>query len=134
MDITLVLAGLAAAAAGFLVATWQVFQQRRSQKTQAPTLEDRISNLTKNLESALSVVAELEREIFQRKELAQRLQQDVERYNQLRQLNQAQVEAIAQTLRVQVAKESRKFTVFNGVITFVVGLVFFIVGFFLGGT
>lgn len=134
MDIIIILmiaiagAGLAAAIAfgvqGYLI---------HKAKEQEPTLKDRISNLTKNLESAATVITEIETEISKRSNLVQQLETDIERFNRIKEVNQAQVEAIAQTLTIPLVKESRKSVIINSLVTFGVALVFFAIGYFVGG-
>lgn len=106
---------------------------RKKEKEKEPTLQDRISNLTKNLESSVAVITEIESEISKRKNLAQQLEADIERYNTLKDISKAQVEAIAQTLKIPLEKESRNSLIKTAIITFVVTLIFFILGYLLGG-
>jgi dipeptide/tripeptide permease len=110
---------------------WERWEQKG--KGKEPTLQDRISNLTKNLESSVAIITEIETEISKRKNLAQQLEADIERYNKLKEINKAQVEAIAQTLRIPLVKESRKSLIINAIVTFVVALIFFAIGYFVGG-
>jgi len=105
----------------------------RGEEEKEPTLQDRISNLTKNLESSATVITEIEAEISKRKSLAQQLETDIERDKKLKEISKDQVEAIAQTLRIPLVKESRKSLIINAIITFVVALVFFAIGYLVGG-
>lgn len=98
-----------------------------------PTLEDRVSSLTKNLTLASSIISDMEQEISKRKNLAKQLETDIERYNTLKEVKEAQVEAIAQTLRIPLIRESRKTIIINGLITFGVAFVFFVIGYFVAG-
>ena len=122
------LALLASASAG-----WIGWQSERRRKEKAPTLEDRIGILTESLKSSSSVISEIEVEIEKRRDIAERLKNDVQRYEQLKEITQSQVEAIAQTIRGEVLVESRKSIWRNAVITFVIALVFFFLGFWLRG-
>lgn len=70
---------LGAAAAGSAILSLMRFLVERGKKGKAPTLQDRISNLTKNLEFSASVITEIEAEISKRKSLAQQLEADIER-------------------------------------------------------
>ena len=127
---------LAVAASGLvagLTAIWSYLLQQRLRK-KAPSLEDRIGTLTKNLESASAVISEIESEISKRSEMAEKLREDVRRYEQLRELSQSQVEAVAQTIRSEITGESRKSIWRNAIITFVITLAFFFLGFWMGGT
>jgi flagellar biosynthesis/type III secretory pathway M-ring protein FliF/YscJ len=79
--------------------------QRREEQT---PLEARIASLSETLSNAARTVDEAEREIRARQELVQQLQQDQQRYEQLKQLDQEQVDAIAATLQGQLdATEQR---------------------------
>lgn len=126
--ITLIVGILTAIASGFL----KLFLPTKA-NVKEPTLQDRISDLTKNLESAVAVVTDIEAEISKRKNLAKQLETDIERYNKLKEINQAQVEAIAQTLRIPLLKESRKSMVINGLVSFAIALIFFAIGYLVGG-
>jgi len=123
------LAGVAGAVSYWL-GRWS---ETRRTKEKAPTLEDRITTLTENLISSSSVISEIETEIEKRTEIAEKLKNDVQRYEQLRELNQPQVEAIAQTMRSEIMRESRKSIWRNAIITFVVALAFFFLGFLVRG-
>ena len=108
------------------------YQREEEKAKKAPTLENRIATLTENLKSSSSVISEIEAEIGKRSEIAERLKNDVQRYEQLRELNQSQVEAIAQTIRSEITGESRKSIWRNALITFVIALVFFFLGLWVG--
>ena len=134
MDLFNIIAIAASASAlGAAIVSFLKFFTERGKGEKIPTLKDKISDLTKNLESSVAVITEIETEISKRKNLAQQLEADIERYDKLREINKAQVEAITQTLTIPLEKQSRKSLIINGVITFVVGLVFFAIGYFLGG-
>lgn len=104
---------------------------KRSAK-KAPSLEETIKSLVENLEAASSSISQIESEISKRKEITDKLRQDAEHFQQLKALNQAQVDAIAQTIRVEVSSISKKSIWINAVITFVVAAIFFVIGFFVG--
>lgn len=106
----------------------------RKKKEGAPTLEDKIQTLTESLGSSLSVISEIESEIESRSRIADKLKTDVARYEQLREINKSQVDAIAQTIRGEITGESRKSLWINAIITFFVALIFFFLGFWLRGT
>ena len=122
--------GTSAAVAG-LTAIWSWRRQQR-RREQAPTLEDKIAALTESLQSSSSVISEIEAEMEKRSEIAQKLKNDVQRYGQLRELSQSQVEAVAQTIRSEIAGESRKSIWRNAIITFAIALIFFFVGLWVG--
>jgi hypothetical protein len=54
------------------------------------------------------VIQEIETEIQERREVADRLQSYIETYNQLRNVNRAAVEAVAQVLAVELRREGRR--------------------------
>jgi septal ring factor EnvC (AmiA/AmiB activator) len=114
---------------GALVAS----QVERKRKKEAPSLEDRITALAKSLKSSLSVISEIESEIESRSQIVSKLKDDVKRYEKLKELNEAQVEAIAQTIRGEISGESRKSLWRNALITFGVAMIFFFLGFWLRG-
>ena len=116
---------------GVLTALFSLWKERK-RREKAPTLEDRITSLTGNLKSSLSVISEIQTEIEKRGEIAQKLKTDVQQYEQLRELSQSQVEAIAQTIRNEIAGESRKSIWRNAIITFVIALAFFFLGWWIG--
>jgi hypothetical protein len=71
-------------------------------------LEARIDSLSSTLSDAARTVDEAEREIRARQELVERLRQDQQRYEQLKRLDQAQVDAVAATLQGQLAEAERQ--------------------------
>jgi amino acid transporter len=104
-----------------------------TEERKEPTLQNRISSLTKNLESSVAVITEIEAEISKRKSLAQQLEADIERYKKLEGISKEQVEAIVQILRIPLKKESRRSLILNGIVNVVVAFGFFILGYFIGG-
>jgi len=132
-DISLIMIGFVAA--GIVTGLFAVYLSwvERKRKEQAPTLEDRIDTLTENLKSTLLVISEIETEIENRSKIAEKLKNDIQRYEQLKELSQSQVEAIAQTIRGEIAGESRKSIWRNAIMTFIVALAFFFLGLWVGG-
>lgn len=102
-------------------------QKKRSKKS--PSIEDKITSLNNNLKDSLSVISEIESEIKNRSEIVNKLKEDDRRYEEIKELNQSQVEAIAQTIKGELASESRKSLWRNAIITFIVALIFFLLGF-----
>ena len=100
------LVAAAAAAASAFVSLLRQYRARR--KSGSETVEDRIAKLTRSLQQTSHLIAGIEEEIATRTALATKLKDDVERYNQLKALNQQQVEAIAQTLRGELSTQSRR--------------------------
>jgi len=134
IDYSIQITGLAIGTSATISGLIAVLSYRREQKRrkEAPTLEDRIRTLTQNLESASGAISEIEGEISRRSEIAEKLKNDVERYEQLRELNQPQVEAIAQTIRSEISGESKKSLRRNAIITFAVAIGFFFLGRYIG--
>ena len=123
--------GTGAAVSG-LIAIWNYRRELRRRR-EAPTLEDRIKTLTQNLESASTVVSEIEAEIQERSKIVKKLRNDVQLYEQLRKLSQSQAEAVAQTIKSEVTRESGKSIWRNAIISFVIALAFFLFGFWVRG-
>jgi len=109
------------------------YRREQRRKKEAPTIEDKITALAENLKSSLSVISEIESEIESRSQIVSKLKDDVKRYEKLKELNEAQVEAVAQTIRGEIAGESRKSLWRNAIITFIVAMIFFFLGFWLRG-
>jgi chromosome segregation ATPase len=123
---------VAAVIASLLGATFALLGERK-RKEKAPTLEDKITILTENLKSSLSAISEIETEINKRSGIAEKLKNDVQRYEQLKELSQSQVEAVAQTIRSEITAESKTSMWRNAIITFVIALAFFFLGWWVGG-
>jgi len=70
------------------------------------TLEERINKLTGSLLDASKSIDDIETEIAQRRSIAERLKQDAEQAQKLKDINAEQVAAIAQTLRGELRQES----------------------------
>ena len=88
------------------------------------TLEERVDRLTNSLKDATRLISNIENEIQARSRVATELQKDVERYNQLSELKKPEVEAVAQVLRGELAKEGSK-SFWKGV---AINFVFFLLG------
>lgn len=99
---------------------------RRRKSRESPTLEQRISELSASLVSASGVVAEIEEEVRARQELVERLKGDAERAETLASLHSEEVDAVAQTLRAELAwldRRSLKSNLLIGSASFVLGIV-----------
>jgi predicted PurR-regulated permease PerM len=105
----------------------------RGKKEITPSIEDKITTLATNFKNSLTVISEIESEIENRSKIVNKLQDDVKRFEQLKELSKTQVEAIAQTLRGEIAGESKKSLWRNAIITFIVSLLFFFLGYWLRG-
>jgi len=77
-------------------------------KEKKETLEARVDTLTTSLREATQLISQVEGEIESRTELATKLRDDVERYNQLKNLSSSEVEAVAQVLRGELRSEGTK--------------------------
>jgi t-SNARE complex subunit (syntaxin) len=70
--------------------------------------EERVKRLVEALTEATQVISAIEREVSARSVLAERLQKDVARHQELLALDRQEVEAVAQTFRLEVRRESRR--------------------------
>lgn len=116
-----------------MIALGEYHERKRKREERAPTLQDKIADLTKNLKSSIAVITEIETEILKRKGLVQNLEADIERFSKLKELSLAQVESIAQALTIPLEKQSRKSLIMNAIINFAIALGFFVFGYFIGG-
>ena len=130
--LSLVLAGVLGLI-GAIIALLQELYIRRVKKKKEPTLQNRISVLTENLKSSVAVITEIEGEISKRNDLVKQQEEAMKRYDILKDVSQTQVEAIAQTLEIPIKRESRKSTIRNTIISLLVAIAFFTLGYFLGG-
>jgi phosphate/sulfate permease len=93
---------------GIIVALFVQFLTRMTlRERKESTTEDRVKRLTNSLSEAVSLIGAIEAEIKSRSELAIQLEQDIKKYNQLKDISKSEVEAIAQLFRGELAKESR---------------------------
>jgi hypothetical protein len=88
------------------------------------SLQDRIIILTASLSEATKIIGNIELEIKARSTLAEQLESDAARYEELIKLKKPEVEAVAQLLRGELQKEG-KATFWKG---FVVNLLLFVLG------
>jgi len=79
----------------------------------APTLEDRIRELTQSLNKSATTIQEIENEITKRQALVSQLRKDAETASKLATVNKEQVDAIAQVLRTQIQAQERNSFWFN---------------------
>lgn len=103
-----------------------VLVRRRRKMQDSPTLEQRISELSTNLEAAASVVAEIEGEVQARQELVERLKGDAERAEALAKLHKSEVEAVAQALRAELTwfdRRTLKSNIIIGIVGYVLGVI-----------
>ncbi len=115
-----------------LIALLQELEKRRKKKKE-PALQDRISELTKSLESSVAVIAEIEEEISKHKNLEAEIERLTRLKESLEEIDQDKQEAIAQTLEIPIKKESRKSFWLNLITSFFIAAAFFAIGYFIGG-
>ena len=72
------------------------------------TSEERIDRLTKSLKEAASLSSEIELEISNRNRIVEKLKGDLKRYEELKKLKETEVEAVVQTMRGELRRESNK--------------------------
>lgn len=96
--------------ATIIVAFTRLIQEYRSRGTRGETdeINTRIQSLTSALSSSTELISEIEKEITERQQLVQKLENDVKTYNALAGMKQSEVEAIAQTLRIELDQQGRK--------------------------
>ncbi len=97
---------------------------RRKKRQGEATTEDRVKRLTKSLEESVALIGSIETEIKARAELAKQLKQDIDQYNKLVELKKPEVDAIAQLLRGELAREGRA-SFWKG---FAINFLFFVLG------
>lgn len=102
----------------------QILQTIRRKRRTQETTEDRVKHLTKSLDESIALISSIESEIKARSALAKELESDIDRYNKLVELKKPEVEAIAQLLRGELAKEG-KGSFWRG---FAVNFLFFVLG------
>ncbi len=115
------------------IVTFISYYMRFRKREKSPTIEDKINALSENLKSSISVISDIESEIESRSKIVTKLQADVKRYENLKKLSKTQIEAIAQTIRGEIAGESKKSLWRTAIITFFVSLIFFLIGYFVRG-
>jgi hypothetical protein len=75
--------------------------------------EQRVERLVAALRESTAVIEEIQAEVERRSRLARRLEDDVARHRELLEMDQDKVEAVAQTLRIQLREEGRRGFVMN---------------------
>lgn len=88
------------------------------------TLDKRINNLTSSLKQSIKIIDQIQFEIEERQKLADKLRKDVDSYNEIAKLKKSEVDAVAQLLRGELKKESKK-SFWQGV---AVNFIFFLLG------
>jgi hypothetical protein len=118
-----VFAGVSSAV-GELLSVWRQRRTTGIEVTSVESPEQRIRRLISALSEAATTVEQIEDEIRERHELAQQLQADVRKYERLREVNQEEVEAVAQVLGGELRKGERR----SFLTGFLLNLVFFVLG------
>jgi len=72
-----------------------------------PSLSERIGSLTKSLRTSAEAVSKIEEEIKRREVLVSKLEEDAATYDEITKLKKSEVEAVAQTLRMELKREGR---------------------------
>jgi uncharacterized coiled-coil protein SlyX len=73
------------------------------------TLEQRAGSLTTALSDSAHVIQEIETDIEARREIAEKMQNDIEIYERIKDLNCSEVEAVAQAVEGEDRKEDGRF-------------------------
>jgi len=96
---------------GFIFVAFEFLRikiEKKLKNQYGETSSERIDRLSKALKESMSLIDEVEKEIQQRHAVVKRLQDDVNRYEELSKLKGSEVEAITQTLRGELRREGSK--------------------------
>ncbi len=118
--------GLATVAGAVLTVLLQLIDRLQKNKRRQETIEDRINALTSSLQEASKVISQIEEEIGDRQQLAEKLRNDIETAKKVAGLHKGEVEAVAQVFRGELRSEGRRGTLREVIISsvfFVLGLV-----------
>jgi ABC-type multidrug transport system fused ATPase/permease subunit len=88
------------------------------------SIEQRINRLSSALSESAHVIQVVEAEIKERSELVEKLRRDAETYEQLKNMNREEAEAVAQALRGELKTEGRRSFWSNAAMNFL----FFVLG------
>ncbi len=113
--------------AGIIYALVGLFRLRKSRR-QITTTEE-INLLSENLLTASSGI--LKKEEMERSEIVGNLSDEGLYQERHRQLSLPQIEAIAYTIRAEISEGAKKSLWRNAVVTFIVALIFFLLGYLL---
>jgi gas vesicle protein len=100
-----ILLSLLGGVVGALTSVWTALS--RSPSNRAPSLEDKVAVLTSSLNQAAKAISEVESEVRNRQQLADKLRKDAEEARKIVTLNKEQVEAVSQALRGQLQQRER---------------------------
>lgn len=121
--------GLTSVLVGTALIVFSYLREKQPQSAGENTAE-RVQRLTRTLNEAAQVVDEIEKEIEKRHDLAQELQQDIDQLENLRDLNQQQVEAVVQAIDAPIQRQGRRSLLVNFVF-FLLGIVASIISTFI---
>jgi hypothetical protein len=118
-------------AAGVLLVgslSWILYVRQRAKASGSsePDLEQRIAELTSNLQEAARVVGEIEGEVQARQSLLDRLKEDAKQAEALSRLHAVEVDAVTQALRGQLAaleQRSLKGNIILSSVFYILGIV-----------
>lgn len=82
--------------------------ERKLKLKHGETSIERIDRLSKALKESIELTSEIEKEIQSRHQVVKKLKEDVERYEELSSIRASEVEAVAQTIRGEIKRESNK--------------------------
>jgi uncharacterized membrane protein YhiD involved in acid resistance len=99
----------------------------REMLVEETSLSKRIESLTISLKTSAESISKIEEEIKRRETLVSKLEEDATTYAQLTRLKKPEVEAVAQTLRMELKQEGRKSLIKE----ILVAAIFFLLGWLL---
>jgi hypothetical protein len=92
-------------------AAFSYFGQRKSQsereKTEEEIIKEKVDTLTSSLNRSADLISEVTEHINQRHELVEKLKKDHEKYQNLVNLKEEEVQAVAQILRGELKQEGK---------------------------
>jgi len=98
--------------------------ERKLKLKHGETSRARIDRLSKALNESIELTSEIENEIRSRHKVVEKLKEDVERYEELSSIKASEIEAVAQTIRGEIKRESNKSLLKSTIVNFL----FFIAG------
>ena len=90
-------------------AAFSYFGQRSSgrEKTEEEILKEKVKSLTSSLNQSTDLISEITQQINQRHELVEKLKKDHDKYQNLVNLKEEEIQAVAQLLRGELKQEGR---------------------------
>jgi hypothetical protein len=83
-------------------------KEARQRKSREESIEERMARLVSSFRDALRLINEIEKNVKERSALAKKLEEDIATYSNIKDLKKGEVEAVAQVLRAELKRESRK--------------------------